>query len=351
MMAILEEARDKGEGSSENVQLYFKLAYTLFALLFCALYSIFQRFSGDTFASVFSGLDSVDDSFHFTDHASAAKRSIRHIVFATLVIPLASFDIYVLSNEFIVTESPTIAYCGFAMHFLALVANVIVEQQFMSFCLALKERFEHLNLHLISLQPLVFPIQDTDLKYKNSDLSLTDQLYAIARSEFADVIKYNKNDTGIFRARGVSPMSYVKPAWGADTTGSPVTPAPVRNMDPQGPVTLKTRLALLRRVHDSLCDIMGQVNGMYGVCLLASISFIFCGVLSLSYYVVTKALYPKSDGDPSIVITLVQAIVWLLYLSARLIAITWACASTTKEVSCGDQQLNKISKIYMGKFR
>lgn len=340
MMIIFEAARsDKGEGSSENVMLYFKLAYTLYTLLFCLLYALFSRFSGNTFAAVFSALDSVDESFRFTEHTAAAKRSIRHLLFAAFVLPLAAFDVYTLSYEFQITEAPAVAYVGFFMHFLALIANVIVEQQFMSLCLAMRERFEHLNLHLISLQPLVFPIQDTEMKFKNTDLTLSDQLYAIARSEFADVAKYNKQGNGMFRARGVSPVSYVKSAWGAETRGSPLGGRPP--VVPEAPVTLKSRLALLRRVHDSLCDIMGQVNGMYGACLLASISFIFCGVLSLSYYVVTKALYPQPGGGSSVIVSLVQSIVWLLYLSARLIAITWACASTTKEVRSSALKLMK----------
>jgi hypothetical protein len=318
------------ESSTDNVMLYFKLAYTLFTALFCLLYSLFSRFSGNSFATVFTSLDSVDEAFRFTDHTAAGKRSIRHIIFAALVLPLAACDVYMLSSEFRITNTSTLAYVGFFMHFLALSTNVIIEQQFIAFCLALRERFEHLNLHLISLQPLVFPIQDTDLKVKTSEMSLTDHFYAVARSEFADLVKYNKEDRGVLRARGVSPINYVKTAWGADTTGSPLTPRPT--IPQGGPVTLKSRIALLRRVHDSLCDIMGQVNGTYGACLLASISFIFCGVLSLSYYVVTKALYPQPGGGSDVVTTLVQAILWLLYLSARLIALTWACASTTKEV-------------------
>jgi len=102
------------------------------------------------------------------------------LLFAALVLPLAVSDCYSMVNEFHLIEATVWAHVGFAMHFLALLANVMVEQQFIALCLALKERFEYLNLNLISLQPLVFPeYEHADVKFKTADLN--EQLYAIAR--------------------------------------------------------------------------------------------------------------------------------------------------------------------------
>ncbi|XP_059484249.1 gustatory receptor for bitter taste 66a-like [Neocloeon triangulifer] len=350
MLMLIESKQEDKNKDVDSVNLYFKLAYTLFTLLFCLIYAIFSRFSSESFGTIFTCLDQVDESFHYSDHTPATKRALYQLLFSALVLPLAVSDCYSMTIEFNLTEGPLYAHVGFAMHFLALVANVIVEQQFIALCLALKERFEFLNLNLISLQPLVFPeYEHADVKFKTNDLN--EQLFAIARSEFAGALKYNKqkfNEQGLSstqRSGLVTPSGpYVRSAWGKETTTTPLNPINTGSIFESPPVSLKARLALLRRVHDSLSDIMGQVNGLYGGCLLASISFIFCGVLSLSYYVVNNALYPKPGGGNSVVISLVQSILWLLYLSARLIALAWACASTTKEAQRAGPLHQKLTR-------
>ncbi|CAB3366917.1 Hypothetical predicted protein [Cloeon dipterum] len=349
MLALIESKQEDTNKDVESVNLYFKLAYTLFTLLFCVIYALFSRFTSESFGNIFTCIDQVDESFHFSDHAPGAKRVIYQLLFSALVLPLAASDCYSMITEFRLTEAPVWAHVGFAMHFLALLANVVVEQQFIAMCLALKERFEFLNLNLISLQPLVFPeYEHADVKFKTADFN--EQLFAIARSEFAGALKYNKQKmnegfTSTHRSGLVTPGGpYVRSAWGKETTANPINPINTGSLFESPPVSLKARLALLRRVHDSLSDIMGQVNGLYGGCLLASISFIFCGVLSLSYYVVNNALYPKPGGGNSVVISLVQSILWLLYLSSRLIALAWACASTTKEAQRAGPLHQKLTR-------
>jgi len=59
MLSLIESKQGDKDKEVDSVQLYFKLAYTLFTLLFCLIYALFSRFTSHSFGNIFASLDNV----------------------------------------------------------------------------------------------------------------------------------------------------------------------------------------------------------------------------------------------------------------------------------------------------